>query len=131
VDRATLLYDDDCGFCRWSVAKVLAWDRRDRLDAVPLQGPQADALLAGMEPARRLASWHLVTPDGVVRSGAAAMAPLARMLPAGRPIARLAERFPGLTRVAYSWVSRHRRTLGRLIGQKACSVDPSHMAMTR
>jgi hypothetical protein len=24
----TLIYDSDCGFCRWLLAKVLAWDRR-------------------------------------------------------------------------------------------------------
>src|SRR5436190_23119771 len=26
--QATLLYDRDCGFCRWLLGKVLAWDRR-------------------------------------------------------------------------------------------------------
>jgi predicted DCC family thiol-disulfide oxidoreductase YuxK len=128
VDRATLLYDDDCGFCRWTAAKVLRWDRGVRVRALALQHPEADALLGAMQPAQKMASWHLVTLDGAVRSGAEAVAPLARMLRGGRPIAFLAETFPGLTRLAYRWVSRHRGTLGRLIGQKACSVDPSRIA---
>jgi predicted DCC family thiol-disulfide oxidoreductase YuxK len=129
VDRATLLYDDDCGFCRWITAKILRWDRRGSMRALPIQGPDADALLAGMEPARRMASWHLATTDGEVRSGAAAVSPLARMLRGGRPIAHVAELFPGLTKVAYGLVARHRGTLGRVIGAKACSVDPSRIAV--
>ena len=128
MDRTTLLYDDDCGFCRWIAAKILRWDRRGSIRAVPIQGSEAEALLAGMGPARRLASWHLATIDGMVRSGAAAVAPLARMLPGGRPIAYVAELFPGLTELAYGLVARHRGTLGRLIGAKACSVDPSRIA---
>jgi predicted DCC family thiol-disulfide oxidoreductase YuxK len=129
VDRATLLYDDDCGFCRWVAAKMLRWDRGRSLRASPLQGREAEALVAGMDQARKMASWHLVSTDGAVRSGAAAVAPLARMLPGGRPIAYVAELFPGLTRLAYRLVARHRGTLGRLIGAKACSIDPSRIAV--
>jgi predicted DCC family thiol-disulfide oxidoreductase YuxK len=129
VDRAKLLYDDDCGFCRWIAARILRWNRRGSIRALPLQGPEAEALLAGMDPAQRMASWHLATTDGAVRSGAAAVAPLARMLPGGRPIAYAAELSPGLTRLAYRLVARHRGTLGRLIGAKACSVDPSRIAV--
>jgi predicted DCC family thiol-disulfide oxidoreductase YuxK len=128
---ATLLYDEDCGFCRWSAAKVLAWDRRDRVRAIPLQAREADSLLGAMEPERKMASWHLVTADGTVHSGAAAVAPLARLLPGGRPIAYLGQRFPGLVRLAYGWVSRHRGALGRLLGQKACSVDPRRIGRGR
>ena len=35
--RATVLYDGDCGFCKWSLAKLLAWDRRGALRPLPLQ----------------------------------------------------------------------------------------------
>jgi predicted DCC family thiol-disulfide oxidoreductase YuxK len=58
---AAILYDADCGFCRWSLGKLLAWDRPRRLRPVALQDPEADALLGGMEEERRMASWHLVT----------------------------------------------------------------------
>jgi predicted DCC family thiol-disulfide oxidoreductase YuxK len=129
VDHAKLLYDDDCGFCRWIAATILRWDRRGSIRALRLQGPEAEALLARMDPAQRMASWHLATTDGAVRSGAAAVAPLARLLPGGRPIAYVAELFPGLTRLAYGFVARHRGTLGRLIGARACSVDPSQIAV--
>jgi len=46
MHRAVLLYDRDCGFCRWSAAKLMAWDRGRRLLPVPIQDPQADRLLA-------------------------------------------------------------------------------------
>jgi hypothetical protein len=31
MPTTTLIYDSDCGFCRWLLAKVLAWDRRGTL----------------------------------------------------------------------------------------------------
>src|SRR6266508_2389621 len=30
MDRWVLLYDRDCGFCRWATRQLLAWDRRGR-----------------------------------------------------------------------------------------------------
>jgi predicted DCC family thiol-disulfide oxidoreductase YuxK len=128
VDRAVLLYDDDCGFCRWWTAKVLAWDRARRIRAVALRSAEADRLLSPMEPARRMGSWHLVTREGRVRSGGAAIGTLARLLPGGAPLAFLAEAFPGLTERAYRWTAEHRDGLGRLLGERACSVEPGASA---
>jgi predicted DCC family thiol-disulfide oxidoreductase YuxK len=125
--RAILLYDADCGFCRWSVAKILAWDRRGRLRAVALQSAEADELLGTMDRERQTASWHLVA-HGQVRSGGDAVAPLARLLPAGAPIAILAELAPGLTNRAYSFVAARRERLGSALGEQACSVDPAARA---
>ena len=122
MERATLLYDADCGFCRWSASKILAWDRRGRLRAIPLRGAEADALLPGVDRERRFASWHLVTGDAI-HSGGAAVAPLARLLPAGAPIAVVAEFAPALTERAYRWVADHRQRLGRALGERACTFD--------
>jgi predicted DCC family thiol-disulfide oxidoreductase YuxK len=120
-----LLYDDDCGFCRWSTAKILAWDRGHRIRAVALRGAEADRLLSRMDPARKMGSWHLVTRDGTVRSGGAAVGSLARLLPGGASLAFLAEALPGLTERAYRWTAEHRDGLGRFLGERACSVDPA------
>jgi predicted DCC family thiol-disulfide oxidoreductase YuxK len=125
VKQATLLYDADCGFCRWSVAKVQMWDRSDRLRPLPLQAAEADRLLGGMDEASKMASWHLVTLDGDVYSAGAAVSPLARLLPGGRPIAAIASAFPRSTDLAYRWVARHRDRLGAMLGAKACAVDPA------
>jgi predicted DCC family thiol-disulfide oxidoreductase YuxK len=120
-----LFFDEDCGFCRWATDKLLAWDRRGRLRAVLLQAPEADQLLPGLDRHQRMATWHLVTPDGRVRSAGRAVAPLLRLLPAGTPLAVVAESFPKTTDRLYDWISRHRGRLGSLLGQQRCAVDPA------
>jgi predicted DCC family thiol-disulfide oxidoreductase YuxK len=109
---AVLLYDAACGFCRRSVARILGWDRQGRLRPVVLQDPEADELLPGMDLEQRMASWHLVAPDGTVYSGGAVVPPLMRLLPGGRPIAALAAAFPGTTERVYRWVARNRGPVG-------------------
>jgi predicted DCC family thiol-disulfide oxidoreductase YuxK len=122
--RVVLIYDEDCGFCRWSVDRILAWDREHRLRPLALQTGEADELLRGMPPERRRASWHLVTPDGIVRSGGAGAAPLLRELPGGGPMARVARTLPGPTDAVYRLVARNRDRLGRLLGADRCGVTP-------
>ena len=110
-----MLYDDECGFCKWSLDKLLAWDRHRRLHPVAIQSAEGRRLLAGMTEDERLASWHLVLPSGEVRSGGAAAAPLARLLPGGRPLAALFEAFPRATERAYRWIADHRSALARVV----------------
>lgn len=110
-----ILYDRDCGFCKWSLDKILLWDRRGRLDAAAIQSPEGGRLLSGIEQERRLDAWHLAGPEGTVRSAGAAAAPLARLLPGGRPLARLFDRFPRATERAYRFVAGNRGTLARLL----------------
>ncbi|MGI8616729.1 MAG: thiol-disulfide oxidoreductase DCC family protein [Actinomycetota bacterium] len=125
MDRHLVLYDDDCGFCRWSLDRLLRWDRSSRLRAAPIQSEEGTRVLADLSERDRLASWHLITPDGRRYSGGAATAPLARLLPAGAPVAFLADAFPRSTDRFYRWVARHRDTLGRRLGERACAVDPT------
>jgi predicted DCC family thiol-disulfide oxidoreductase YuxK len=113
MDRAAILFDSDCGFCRRSLERILAWDRRGHLRPVALQDPEADELLAGMDRERRMGSWHLVTADGRVYSAGAAFPPLLRLLPGGRPLAALTAAFPGVTERGYRWVARNRGRLAR------------------
>jgi predicted DCC family thiol-disulfide oxidoreductase YuxK len=117
--RAALLYDAECGFCRWCVGRVLAWDRHRALRPVPIQGPEGVALLAGLDEAARVGSWHLVGRDGRRTSAGAAVAPLARMLPGGEPLARVADRFPRAVERTYRCMVRRRGTLGRLVTRGA------------
>jgi predicted DCC family thiol-disulfide oxidoreductase YuxK len=112
---ASIVYDRECGFCRWSLRKVLAWDRRKALTPVALQDPAADRLLASLPEQARSDSWHLVMSDGRVYSAGAAAPPLLRLLPGGRPLALLAAAFPRLTEAAYRSIARHRSLLGRLL----------------
>lgn len=125
METGFVLYDAGCGLCRWAVSRLLAWDRRGRLQAVALQDPVAAELLEGIEPGRRMASWHLVTPGGRVASGGAAAAPLLRMLPLGRAPAGAAGAFPGTVERLYGWVARHRHGIGALLGLRSCEVLPA------
>ena len=110
-----ILYDSDCGFCKWSLDKILLWDRRDRLRPVAIQSPEGQALLSDVPAGERLDSWHLVDADGAVHSAGRGAAPLARLLPGGRPLALLFERFPRATDRAYRWVADHRDLLARVV----------------
>ena len=92
----SVLYDRDCGFCRWSLDKILAWDRRRRLRPVAIQSEEGQRLLAPVPPEHRLDSWHLV-------------------LPCGRPLAALLRAFPHATERAYRWVADHRDVVARLL----------------
>jgi predicted DCC family thiol-disulfide oxidoreductase YuxK len=113
--RSVLLYDASCGFCRWAVAQVLRWDRAVRLRPLGIQSEEGQRLLAVLDPADRLASWHLVTADGCLYSAGAAAAPLMRLLPCGRPGALVCSVSPGLTNRVYRWVARHRTGIGRFV----------------
>jgi predicted DCC family thiol-disulfide oxidoreductase YuxK len=112
--RTILLYDSDCGFCRWCLGKVLAWDHRHELRPAALQDPEADRLLAEVPSDERMSSWHLVQ-DGEVRSGGAAFPPLFRLLPGASPLAALTARFSRATDRTYRWVAGNRSRWGKLV----------------
>ena len=113
------MYDADCGFCRWSLGRVLALDRHRRLIPLALGTEQADSLLGDLDPEQRAASWHLVAPDGRRWSAGAAAAPLLRLLPHGDGPAAALARAPKLTERAYRWVADHRSWFSKLISEPA------------
>jgi predicted DCC family thiol-disulfide oxidoreductase YuxK len=115
----TVLYDLDCGFCRWSVGRLLAWDRSRRLRPVAIQSAEGRRLLAGLTPEQQLASAHAIDANGRLTSGGDAIAPIAAVLPGGAPIAALARRAPGPARAGYAAVAGRRSLLGRLISDAA------------
>jgi predicted DCC family thiol-disulfide oxidoreductase YuxK len=120
VEKAVILYDADCGFCRWSVERVAAWAGRRTIRLVPLQDGEADRLLAGFADEDKMRSWHLVASDGRVYSGGAVAPPLLRLLPGGRALAAVASAFPTLTERTYRRVSGNRRLFGRMLRSARC-----------
>jgi predicted DCC family thiol-disulfide oxidoreductase YuxK len=113
--RVIVLYDDDCGFCRWSASKIAAWDRGQRLRLAPIRSAEGQSRLDGIDSVRRDDSWHLVTRDGRVASAGAAVPLLLRELPGGSPLARVADALPRTTERVYRAVARRRGLLGRLL----------------
>lgn len=119
ASQPTVLYDAECEFCRWSLAKLLAWDRPRQLCARPIDSAEGQRLLADLRPDERETSWHFIDRDGERRSAGRAAAPLLRELPGGRPLAALLASFPGPTDSAYDWVSEHRPAFTKLISAGA------------
>lgn len=121
----TVLYDEDCGFCRWSADKLRAWDTQQRLTFAAIQSARGAELLVAVPEAHRLDSMHAVTRDGRVWSGGQAVRVTVAQLPGGSILASVAAAFPGATEATYRLVARHRQRLGRMLGQRACGVDPT------
>jgi predicted DCC family thiol-disulfide oxidoreductase YuxK len=113
----TVVYDADCGLCN-AVARVLA--RRPSLVVAPIQSDTGLQLLADLDPAAQLATFHVVASDGVRHSGGAALIPVAHVLPGRRLLVPLLVRCPGMCDHAYELVARNRRRLSRALGLVAC-----------
>jgi predicted DCC family thiol-disulfide oxidoreductase YuxK len=111
----TLLYDGECGFCRWVTGLLLRWDAGRRLRPLALQDALAAELLPGMSEEDRFASFHVVGDDGEIRSGGRALPYLVGELPhGGRPAALMTALQP-LTDLAYRLISANRSRLGPLV----------------
>jgi predicted DCC family thiol-disulfide oxidoreductase YuxK len=114
-----VLYDGACGFCKWTLAWLLRLDRDRRLRPLALQREEADPFLAGLEPEVRMASFHLVTPDGRRLSGGEALPALLRLLRGGRLPAALLDRLPTLTDAGYRWIAANRPQLSRFVPRRS------------
>jgi predicted DCC family thiol-disulfide oxidoreductase YuxK len=115
----TVLYDHDCGFCRWSVGRLLAWDRAGRLRPLAIQSAEGRLLLGDLMPEQQLATAHAIDDGGRRTSGGDALAPVAAVLPGGAPLAALARRVPALARAGYRAVAGRRSLLGKLVSDAA------------
>ena len=114
IDRAILIYDGECGFCREIAAIVSKWDRERRLTLIPFQEQERVAAFQIPLPALA-AAMHLVLPDGRVLAGADAAPELLGLLPGKRWLAHLFA-VPGVMPVArrvYAWIARQRHCLVR------------------
>jgi predicted DCC family thiol-disulfide oxidoreductase YuxK len=113
-----VLYDDDCGFCRWSMAWALRHDDGKRLIAVPIQSPLGAELLAELDEHERLRSAHVIDKRGARRSGGAAAADVLSALAPTRALGRLANLAPAPTSLLYGFVASHRHGVGRFVGER-------------
>jgi predicted DCC family thiol-disulfide oxidoreductase YuxK len=114
-----VLYDDDCGFCRWTVAWALRRDRDGALDVAPIQSETGERLLADLAPAERLRAAHVIHADGRRSSGGAALRDVLDALPSARRWARAAGAWPAATDVAYRLVAVHRSRVSKLVPRRA------------
>lgn len=111
-----MLYDDQCGFCRWCVAQALR--RSPRLIAVPIQSGEGQRILEHVPEPERLASVRTAGFGGL-HSGGQAITDVLGELPRGRTAYKVARRLPRGTDLAYRLVARHRGLAGMLVSGKA------------
>jgi predicted DCC family thiol-disulfide oxidoreductase YuxK len=114
-----VLYDADCGFCRWAMAWAIGHDPRSALVAVPIQSQLGSQLLADLSLSERLDAAHVVRDDGSRDSGGVAAAEVLGVLPQTRAHGRLARRLPVPTAALYGMVAAHRHGFGRFVGGQA------------
>ena len=117
--RATMrgvivLYDDECGFCRWSMGWALQRSRHI-LIPVPIRSTLGARLLADLDSKERLVSMHVVRDDGIRLSGGTALRELLNSVPSASALAKIADLSPRTTAVLYVCVARHRQHFGRLV----------------
>jgi predicted DCC family thiol-disulfide oxidoreductase YuxK len=114
-----VLYDADCGFCRWAMAWALGHEPRRALVAAPIQSQLGSHLLADLSPSERHAAAHVVRDDGTRESGGSAAAEVFGTLPRTRTLAWLARRLPAPTAALYGLIASHRHGFGRFVGREA------------
>jgi len=108
----TVLYDEGCGFC----TRVALWVAHPPwVKIAPIGSPAGSWLLRDLTQQERYATMHVVDAAGRRRSGGAALAPLARAIPGGAPVAGALDAFPTLTGAAYDLVARNRGLGSRVL----------------
>lgn len=109
---ALLIYDGDCGFCRWGMHVVRRLDRAGVFGFCPYGHPVAESILSELPPDKRYTSHHAFR-DGILHSATAA----ARITLEGLSLGRVAVALR-LHRL-YPFVARNRAFLGRLVPHRS------------
>jgi predicted DCC family thiol-disulfide oxidoreductase YuxK len=79
-----LVYDSACGPCSRFKRIVDFLDRYNELDYFSLNQADALGLLDSIPKSRRHSSFHLISQEGIVRSGSEAIPLLVSLLPSGK-----------------------------------------------
>jgi len=90
-----LVFDANCGPCNRFKQTVDLLDTYDRFGFKSLTQADEEGFLDSIPKPMRYISFHLVTPEGVVISGANAIPTLVGLLPMGRPVSGLITSAPG------------------------------------
>lgn len=114
--KVVLVYDGDCGFCRFWVAR---WKRvtEDRVDYAPYQ--EAGGRFPEISPERFARSIQLIEPAGMATEGAEAAFRALAYNPSWRGPLWAYNHIPGVRAAAegvYRWVARRRTYLSKIVG---------------
>jgi len=119
-DQFILVYDANCGPCSKFRRTVDWFDKYNRLKYLSLEDADEDGVLNALPMQKRHTSFHLVSPDGAVRSGSEAIPDLISLLPS-RSVLSLVVRSAPIGRNVIGFVYT---TLSRLHDSGSCSYEP-------
>ncbi len=108
-----LLWDGECDFCAWSVARVRRRDPKGQFRIVPFQSAPPE-LMQKVNPDNLLRGVHVVTNEGqVLRAGRAVLFLMEQV--GNRPLARLLRLPPlvWLVELGYWLIARNRHRISR------------------
>ena len=123
MNRPVVVYDGECRFCRWSVARIQRLDRAGQFEYLPRQAPGAEDRFPVLTQSDFDTGLRLLQHDPeIVHVGADGVYQIYRRLP---PLHRVAwlYRVPVLTwlfRLGYAVIARNRHRFGRVPPEMAC-----------
>ena len=118
-EKNILAFDSDCGPCKRFSRIVDFLDRHERIDFMPLAIADNKGLLDKIPEHLRYKSFHLILPDGEVKSATEGVLQLIAILPMGSIISPIVNHFPGgkrLVRFIYNQAAKLRKN-------GSCSID--------
>jgi predicted DCC family thiol-disulfide oxidoreductase YuxK len=95
LSRYILAYDTDCGSCTRFAHAVDSLDKSEIIDFISIILADQKGLLDRISPPLRYKSFHLILPNGEVKSGSEALVELIAILPGGKIISPIVNYFPG------------------------------------
>ena len=124
LDKAVIVYDGACGFCRRAVAAIERRDPADQFDYVPRQTTGIEERFPELKFGHFGAGMRLFEPDGKMHIGADAIYRITLRLPYFRWFS-WTYRIPllnGAVRLVYSWIAANRLKLSRYCGDE-CALN--------
>ena len=118
MQRASVLFDSQCGVCRSGTAMLARLDTGQRFEFLSLDCPTAASLVPGNSREELFREMHVVDPDGSVYSGAEAVRVIALRVPSlwwSIPYLFLPGSLP-MWRRLYAAVARRRYQLSERFG---------------
>jgi predicted DCC family thiol-disulfide oxidoreductase YuxK len=117
--RYILAYDADCGPCTRFAYAVDMLDKYEKIDFISLTLADQKGLLDRISPLLRYRSFHLIFPNGEIKSGSEALVELIAILPMGKIISPIVNYFPG----GKSFVSFIYNSFSRRHDMGSCNTD--------
>lgn len=123
-DRATVLFDGQCRFCRNQIGLLRRLDLGNRLVFVSLHDPSVARDFPEIPAALLHEQMYVVDPEGRARGGAEAVRYLSRRLPLLWPAALLLH-LPGSLPVwqwLYAWIAKRRLLIAGSCSDGGCRL---------